>query len=295
MPPRTDAPEFHCETLAIVGVGLMGAAIAREARRQGAAAHIVGLGRDPARLAAARHSGVIDEALTSPEGLRNVGLAVICTPVDRIEADVRSLLVSGGGPRLITDAGSVKAAITRNLRDVPRFVGAHPLAGSEKRGHEHAHEVQLQDRVCVVTPEESTPSDMVDEIRAFWTALGMRVLVMPADDHDAILARTSHLPHLAAYALASLLEGNDIPFAATGFRDSTRIAASDPKLWSSILMLNRDAVRSALAAYRRTLDAADALLQSGGERELTALLAEAQQARLRLEPPAKPGVASGPR
>jgi prephenate dehydrogenase len=164
-------------------------------------------------------------------------------------------------------------------------VGGHPLAGSEKHGFEFAAEVELAGRVCVVTPADWSTRRTVPAVTRFWQTLGMRVVSRSPDEHDAVLARTSHAPHLAAYLLASLLQPSDGPFAASGFRDTTRIARSDPALWTAILLANRDAVLQTAGALERGLAAARAALEQGDAEALRALLATAQERRQSLDPP----------
>lgn len=272
-------PPFHCETLLIVGVGLIGGAIAQHARGLKVARTIVGLGRDAGRIRAAVDAGVIDRGVTSAAAMGPADLAIVCTPVDRIIEDVMALVASKTPPRLITDAGSVKEAICEPLRSVPQFVGSHPLAGSEKSGFEHAAAVQFKDRVCVLTPSAETPHDALRRVDGFWQAIGMQTVSMPAHTHDRILARTSHFPHAVAYALAGLLENGDAPYVAGGFRDTTRIAASDAGLWTSILMANRQAVLETLRRHSEGMQRIEDALERGEAGELRDLLAQAQRAR----------------
>jgi prephenate dehydrogenase len=282
MPAPQDATDFRCDSLAIIGVGLLGGAIATQARARGITKEVIGFGRSASRLDAARRAGVIDRAATDVQQLSGTPLAIVCTPVDRIVADVRALAALKQPPALITDVGSVKRAICEPLRDLPQFVGSHPLAGSEKKGFEHAHEVTLNDRVCVVTEMEGNGSASTSA-QSFWRSLGMQVITMGAGRHDEILARTSHFPHAAAYALASLLKSGDEPFVAGGFRDTTRIAASDPELWASILLMNRDAVQKSLTDYQQWLDQLSRSLQDRNEKSLIELLKSAQASRRRID------------
>ena len=276
--PSTDPP-FRCETLLIVGVGLIGGAIAQHARALKVARTIVGLGRDQSRLDAAVRAGVIDRGSTNANALGPIDLAIVCTPVDRVVDDVMSLVASKSPPRLITDAGSVKESICGPLKSVRQFVGSHPLAGSEKNGFEHASAVQFKDRVCVLAPDAETPPDVLQAVDRFWRAIGMQTVAMPATIHDRILARTSHFPHVVAYALAGLLDPGDAPFVAGGFRDTTRIAASDAGLWTSILMANRHAVLETLRQHAELMKGIEASLERGDAAELRHTLASAQRAR----------------
>jgi prephenate dehydrogenase len=272
-------PPFRCDTLLIVGVGLIGGAIAQHAKALRVANRIVGLGRDAARLKLAEKSGIIDRSATSVAEAGACDLAIVCTPVDRIVADVQSLVESRTPPKLITDAGSVKESICEPLQNVRQFVGSHPLAGSEKSGFEHASAVQLKSRVCVLTPGSLTPDDALRAIDGFWRAIGMQTVTMHANTHDRILARTSHFPHVIAYALASLLEPGDAPYVAGGFRDTTRIAASDAALWTPILMANRDAVLETLKAHMGVLSMIEDALVKRDAGLLQERLLEGQRAR----------------
>ncbi len=279
MPPSDSAPPFRCESLLIVGVGLIGGAIAQHARSLKVARTIIGLGRGAARIEAAVGAGIIDRGVTNADDAGPVDLAIVCTPVDRVVHDVTSLVESRTPPRWITDAGSVKEAICGPLQSVASFVGSHPLAGSEKSGFEYASAVHFQGRMCVLTPSPDASTDVVQAVEGFWKAIGMQTVSMPAATHDGILARTSHFPHVAAYALANLLEAGDAPFVAGGFRDTTRIAASDAALWTSILMANRQAVLETLRRHSGQMDRIEAALAAGNAAELQQLLKQAQQRR----------------
>jgi prephenate dehydrogenase len=272
-------PPFRCDTILIVGVGLIGGAIAQHAKAMNIARRIIGLGRDAARLKQAEKSGIIDRRPTTVAEAGSCDLAVVCTPVDRIVADVQSLVESRTPPRLITDAGSVKQSICDPLKSIRQFVGSHPLAGSEKSGFEHAAAVQFKDRVCVLTPSSTAADDALGAIDGFWRAIGMQTVTMQAEVHDRILARTSHFPHVIAYALASLLESGDAPFVAGGFRDTTRIAASDAALWAPILLANRDAVLETLKAHKGVLESIEDALVNRDAGLLRERLLEGQRAR----------------
>jgi len=272
-------PPFRCETLLIVGVGLIGGAIAQHARQLGVAKTVIGLGRDAKRVRAAEAAGVIDRGVTAHAEVGPCDLAIVCTPVDRVVADVLTLAGLPQPPRWITDAGSVKESICDPLRSVARFVGSHPLAGSEKSGFEHASAVHFKDRICVLTPLPETPDDSLRAVDGFWRAIGMQTVTMHAQAHDRVLARTSHFPHVVAYALASLLEPGDDAYVAGGFRDTTRIAASDPALWTSILMANREAVLETFRRHRQKMTLIEEALAAQDAELLRAGLTEGQRVR----------------
>ncbi len=194
---------------------------------------------------------------------------------------------STGGPEfqlLLTDVGSVKGDICRQLSDgLPNqacFVGSHPLAGSEKSGFEHARPDLFEGAVCVVTPTESSSRQAVEQVTAFWQALGMEVVCLSPERHDAVLAQTSHLPHLVAAALASVVSEEHGPFAATGFADTTRIASGDPDLWTAILLRNVEAVVRELDRFGERVRAFRDALARRDEKALRQLL---EQAKVRRE------------
>jgi prephenate dehydrogenase len=230
--------------LGIIGVGLIGGSIGAAARKRGLAEKITGLGRSAAKLHGAIESSIIDSATEDFADLADCDLVIVATPVNRIVDDVLSLANCCSRQTVVTDAGSVKEVICSRIpSDLGiRFIGSHPLAGSEKSGFIHANAELFRGRVCVLTPDSDTDSAAIDLLRRFWMSLGMVVLKMSPAEHDRRLARTSHLPHLAAAALTSLLQDGDRPLAATGFRDTTRIAAGDPELWRAIFEANAAAV-----------------------------------------------------
>lgn len=264
--PRT----FSEDTLGVVGVGLIGGSIAAALRSRGFRGRVVGVGRSLQRLQAARDRGLIDEATTDlAETARRCRFLVFCTPVDRIVAGVRAAAAHAQPGTLCTDAGSVKGPICEALScGLPpgiTFIGSHPLAGSEQQGCEHADASLFAGRVCVVTPTETTPAHELERLRAFWEFLGARVIELAAEQHDRLVAVTSHLPHVAAAAVARVLPEEGRGLTATGFRDTTRIASGDPALWTGILLHNAEPVLAALSAladcleeFRRALASRDA-------------------------------------
>ena len=270
MPPADPPPSAFAESVAVVGVGLIGGSIGAALKRRGFPGRVIGVGRDQRRMQfAARVENLIDEPTDDLcAAAASADLIVFCTPVDRITDGVRACAPHCRPGTLLTDAGSIKGAICHELTGLPdgvTFVGSHPLAGSEKSGFEHARGDLFQDRVCVVTPRPDAPARQLERLTAFWRFLGMRVVAMTPEAHDETLAETSHLPHVAAAALAATLADDHRPFAATGFRDTTRVAAGDPDLWTAILLANAAPVLAALtrfetrlADFRRALEARDA-------------------------------------
>jgi prephenate dehydrogenase len=271
-------------TLAIVGVGLIGASIGLAARRRGLVRQIIGVGRQWDSLRLAQQRGAIDEGtLDLSAAVAEADLVVFCTPVDLIAAQVLQAGVVCRPGTLLTDAGSTKSAIVRAVEDrLPRgveFVGSHPLAGSEKRGPEHADPNLFQDRLTVVTRTPKTDEDALERTSAFWQALGSRVREMDPEAHDEALALTSHLPHLLAAALAGILSPELHSLTATGFRDTTRVAAGDPALWTAIFSQNRSAILDALGRVQDRLMNFKTALMSQDWDTVTSLLAEAKEVR----------------
>lgn len=269
----------------IVGVGLIGGSIAKALREKGLARYITGLGRNAERLAAAQSAGVLDAWTTSVQDLPTYSLAVVCTPVDRIASDVRALAACAPAAALFTDAGSVKGSLCRMLTDIPQFIGSHPMAGSEHGGWEFARADLFEGRNCAITPGNSSDQDIA-VIETFWQSIGMRTLRFSAEEHDRLVATTSHLPHLVAAALAAQLTPEGWPLAATGFRDTTRIASGNPGLWTAILRENRDAVASQIHSIIGQLQQFERALQGDQADKLQTLLNQGKQARDAWQPPA---------
>jgi prephenate dehydrogenase len=274
--------KFH--TLTIVGVGLIGGSIGLAARRRGLAERILGVGRQQASLDQALAVGAIDEgSLDLAAAVRQTEIAVFCTPVDRIAEQVLTAGSHCQPGTLLIDAGSTKAAIVAAIEGkLPKnvhFVGCHPLAGSEKRGPEFADPDLYQDRLAVVTPTQRTDSAALERTTAFWRALGSQVRVMSPDEHDRALAMTSHLPHLAAAALAGMLPRALHELTATGFRDTTRVASGDPALWGAIFLQNRSAMVDAIGALHERLIEFKQAIAMNDRATLDGLLALAKRTR----------------
>jgi prephenate dehydrogenase len=277
-------------TLALVGVGLIGGSIGLAARRRGVAERVVGVDRDPGVLECALAGGILDETVQEvAAAAARADLVVVCTPVDHIGAMVLAAAAACRPGAVLTDAGSTKAAIVEAVRGrLPpgvAFVGSHPLAGSEKHGPEHACADLLEGRLVVVTPTPQTGEAALAAVCGFWKALGARVRLMEAGEHDQALALTSHLPHLLASALAGTLPPDLYELTATGFRDTTRLASSSPALWTAIFQSNRDAVLATLAHFEEHLGRFRQALAAADAAALNALLQLGKTVRDRLAPP----------
>ena len=272
------------DTLTVVGVGLIGGSIGQAARQRGLCRNIIGVGRDPASLEKAKASGAIDSfTLDLSEAARRADFIVVCTPVDKIAYHVLQAANACKPGTIITDAGSTKANIVRDVEGrLPagfRFVGSHPLAGSEKRGPEHATADLFEGRIAIVTKTLHTDPAALEQVSAFWQAIGSEVHVLDPDVHDRALALTSHLPHLAAASLAGIVPPQYRAFTATGFRDTTRIASGDPPLWAAIFRQNALAMADALQRFSDRLDEFRQAILDDDEATLIELLANGKRVR----------------
>ncbi len=273
--------------ISIMGVGLLGGAVGLAIRKAGVAARVVGYCRRSEAARAAVQVGAVDECLTEPaKAAADSDLVILCAgpeSVAEIAAAIAEDLPEGA---IVTDVASVKSRVVAGcveaLGKKARFVGSHPLAGSEKRGVENAASFDLGGSICVITPNRSTDTDALTTIREFWSSLGLRVLELSPEEHDARLARTSHLPHMAASALCALLKDGDEGFCATGFRDATRIAAGDPAMWTEIALTNREALAAELYKLAKRLQGAADLLTAADRDALRKFLESGANRRAEL-------------
>jgi cyclohexadieny/prephenate dehydrogenase len=279
---------MQLNVLTIVGVGLIGGSIGLAARQRGVARIVRGVGRQQASLDRARNVGAVDETFVDlAPAVAGAEVVVFCTPVDHIARQVLEAAPSCAPGTILTDAGSTKGRIVREvtgqLGNGVAFVGSHPLAGSEKRGPDFADAELFTGRWTVITPTEATDPRALERVTAFWQALGSRTRVMSPEAHDEALAMTSHLPHLAAAALAGMLPDELRSLTATGFRDTTRIAAGDPQLWTAISAHNHDALAAALMRLEERLAGFRHAIEAGDWAALRDLLARAKEVRDALE------------
>jgi prephenate dehydrogenase len=271
------------DTVAIVGVGLIGGSIGRALRERKLAREVVGIGRREAGLKSAQELGAIDRGtMNLHEGVAEAQLVVVATPVDSIVDFVSQAAAASANRSLVTDAGSTKGEIVRSVeallvdrRDGPRFVGSHPLAGDHRTGVEFARGDLFDGRKVVVTPTARTHRAAVVEISGFWQSLGAEVVTMSPEEHDRALAATSHLPHLIAAALALSTPKDLLPLAASGWRDTTRVAGGDPAMWRAIFATNRQEVLDALKQFERWTGEIREILALGQDERLLRILERA--------------------
>ncbi|WP_029007065.1 prephenate/arogenate dehydrogenase family protein [Azospirillum halopraeferens] len=270
---ETSAPVF--DRVAIVGIGLIGSSLARALRQYGVARVVVCADRSEAACAKALDLGIVDEAMVDPgAAVRGADAVILCTPVGAYAAVAETIAPHLKPGAVISDVGSVKQAAVRDIGPVlpggVHFVPAHPVAGTEHSGPEAGFAELFQGRWCIVTPPPGTDAAAVQRVTALWSGVGSRVEVMEPSRHDRILAITSHLPHLIAYTIvgtaADLEEETKsavIQFSAGGFRDFTRIAASDPIMWRDIFLNNREAVLEILQRFTEDLTALQRAIRWG--------------------------------
>lgn len=273
------------DQVSIIGVGLLGGSVALAMGERSLAKNIVGIGRDTAKLQALVDRGMLDRAtIDLAGGIAKSDLVIVCTPVDTVVPSVLEAIRAAPENCLFTDVGSTKAEIVQQIvaeggESASRFVGSHPLAGDHRCGAEFARGDLFEGRTVVVTPCNSTDAEATERVAALWKALGSHVVKLEPDEHDAALAMTSHLPHLLASALAAATPDGILDLAATGWADTTRVAAGDPELWRQIFLANRTQVLTALNQFDQHLQSIRDALEAQDGPELERLLAEGKRIR----------------
>jgi cyclohexadieny/prephenate dehydrogenase len=259
----TSEPYF--KQIALIGFGLIGGSIARGARAQGLVGDIVATARSAKTRARVAELGLVDSVVeTNAEAVKDADLVVLCIPVGACGPVAQEIAAHLKPGAIVSDVGSVKGAVVRDMAPhLPanaHFVPAHPVAGTEHSGPDSGFAELFINRWCILTPPEGTDPNAVERLRGFWAALGAKVEIMTPDHHDLVLAITSHLPHLIAYTivgtadeLAQVTSSEVIKFSAGGFRDFTRIAASDPTMWRDVFLANKDAVLEMLGTFTEDL------------------------------------------
>ena len=280
------------DKVAIFGVGLIGGSFALALRRAGAARTIVGVGRSAASMARALELGIVDHVATDmADAMRGADLVLIAAPVAQTESILASMLPHLEAHTVVTDAGSTKTDVAASARAalgerVGQFVPGHPIAGRETNGPDAAIVDLYHGKKTVLTPlPENAPAD-VARVAAAWSACGAVIHRLTPQEHDKVFASVSHLPHLLAYALVDDIANKPhagllFQYAASGFRDFTRIAGSSPEMWRDISLANQGALLGELDAYLAQLTALRAMLAAGDGAAIEAVYTNAQQARRR--------------
>lgn len=279
------------ERIALVGIGLIGSSIAHAARRAKLAGSIAGCARSPATVETALAHGIIDQGFpAAAEAVQDADLVILCVPVGACGPLAREIGPALRAGAILTDVGSVKAAVVRDVAPhVPanvHFVPGHPIAGTEESGPLSGFAELFDGRWCVLTPDARIDPAAVAKLASFWRALGSHVEIMSPEHHDMVLAITSHVPHLIAYNIVNtaahlerVTNSEVIKFSAGGFRDFTRIAASDPVMWRDVFLNNKEAVLEMLGRFTEDLTVLQRAIRYGQEDVLMCLFTEARAIR----------------
>ena len=287
---------MHLNKIVIFGVGLIGGSVALALKKTGVAPKIVGVGRNIENLQTAINLGVIDEAEADiAKAVGDANLVLIATPVAQTQKILEAIIPHLSQSTVVTDAGSTKSDIAQYVMNASKraknpehflsqFVGGHPIAGAEKSGVIAAKEDLFIGKNVVLTPNEKTSLEAIKLVRELWQTTGANVSEMTAQTHDQIFAAVSHLPHLLAFALVNNLANRPnakqlFNFAASGFRDFTRIAGSSPEMWRDISLANKTALLNELEAYQAEISALHNLLKNEDSQGLQAMFEQASQAR----------------
>jgi len=273
----------------IIGIGLLGGSLGQALRRRKLARQVVGCARRQATVAEARRAGAVDSATLDPaEAVADADLVVLCTPIAQMRSTLVKLLPHLKRGAVVTDVGSVKGRVVRELESLAAraggcFVGSHPMAGSERMGVTSARADLYAGAVCVVTPSRRSNRNAVRAVEGLWKSVGSRVLRLSPSAHDRLVARSSHLPHLVAAQLVNHTLGSGSAtqslLCATGFRDTTRVASGSPEMWRDIALANRVNLAKSLGAFIRELRALQRRVKSGDEKALARFFEQAKRRR----------------
>lgn len=278
------------DKVCIFGVGLIGGSLALALKEKSFCKQIVGCSRNEAHLKRAQELGAIDSWTLDPcAAAKDADLVFLATPVGAIETVLSSIRDCVSDQTIITDGGSCKKSVVDAAVNVfgslpDRFVPGHPIAGREKSGVDYADAKLYTDHKVILTPIESTDPAAVSTVTGMWETCGANVQLLGVEQHDQVLAATSHLPHVLAYALVETVAkttyiGQIFEFAAGGFRDSSRVASSDPTMWRDICDYNRDAILEMTSLYREKLESLEKLIEAGDSEGLFELFARAKETR----------------
>ena len=269
------APKTLFNRLALIGVGLIGSSIARAARLENAVGSIVATARSPETRRRVAELGLADQVVeTNVAAVEGADLVVVCIPVGACGAVAQEIGPHLSPGAIVSDVGSVKSGVVRDMHPhLPshvHFVPAHPVAGTEYSGPDAGFAELFVNRWCILTPPENTDAQAAEKLAAFWRLLGANVETMTPEHHDLVLAVTSHLPHLIAYTivgtadeLQNVTRSEVLKFSAGGFRDFTRIAASDPTMWRDVFLANKDAVLEVLGRFNEDISALTRAIRNG--------------------------------
>lgn len=279
------------DRVALIGIGLIGSSIARVMKRDGLAGSIVACARTEKTLETTRTLGIADETTTdAAAAARDADLVMICSPVSTYSAVAQTIAPALKPGAIVTDVGSVKAAaikaVVPHLPEGVTFVPGHPIAGTENSGPESGFDTLFEDRWFLITPVPGSDQTAVDKVAELWRRAGSQIDFLDPDHHDQVLAITSHLPHLIAYTIVGTatdledhIKSEVIKYSASGFRDFTRIAGSDPIMWRDIFLNNRDAVLEMLGRLSEDLAGLQRAIRVGDGEKLESLFRRTRDIR----------------
>jgi prephenate dehydrogenase len=266
--------------VAILGVGLIGGSIAQAIKKKGLAKEVVGVSRHKKNVLLAKRFQVIDRGSQDLNIIKGADLVILATPVDTIinlGAKVSHLV---NEECIVTDVGSTKQKIVSKLEKIfPRYIGTHPLAGSEKRGIANARTVTLKDSLCIFTPTRHTDKEALRAVKRLWVKLGTQIVFVSPTTHDKILSFVSHLAHVASFSLIGTMPTSYLRFASGGLKDTTRIAASDSELWADIFLSNQKNIARALTNFQKHLGKIKSAINNRDKKLLIHILKEAKAKR----------------
>lgn len=276
--------------IAIIGVGLLGGSLGMAVKRRKLAHKVIGFVRRPASIAECKEYRAVDYATQNlQEAAAGADLIVLCTPLARMQPLVKQMLPALKRGAIVTDVGSVKACVIRELETMivkagAHFIGSHPMAGAEKTGVSASRLDLFVNAACVVTPTRKSNKAALRKVERFWQAVGCRLLRLAPEVHDALVSRSSHLPHMVAATLVNRVLSPVYPaeqagLCANGFRDTTRIASGSPEMWRDIALANRTNIARALDQFSADLIKLKRILKRADGKALAAFFEEARQRR----------------
>lgn len=276
--------------MAVIGVGLIGASISKVCKEKGIAAEVIGIGRRIENLKEAYNLGAIDRYTKDlKDGVSGADIVIMATPVGYFEAIAKAMASNLEKGAIVTDVGSVKGEIVERLEEILgrdiRFVGGHPIAGSEKTGAAYLSPDLFKGARCILTPTGSTDKKALEAVKMMWKEAGAKVIFLDPDAHDRIFSAASHLAHLVAYSLVNTLidlsgdDGEILSYTAGGFRDFTRIAASPPEMWRDICLYNGKNIVAAMKSFNKTMEKIRKIIEDQDGDRLLKEFEKAQTAR----------------
>jgi prephenate dehydrogenase len=287
---KRETPPVQFQKITIIGVGLLGGSIGLAAKNRGVAGEIAGFVRTKKNISDCEKFGAADLATTDLlAAVSNSDLVILCTPLAQIRSLTEQFLPALKRGAIVTDVGSVKAGVLRELESLVQksgahFIGSHPMAGAEKTGVAAARENLFENAVCVLTPSKKSNAAAIRKLELFWQSLGARVLKLDAAQHDLLVSRSSHLPHVVAATLANLVLNPASPktqaqLCATGFRDTTRIASGSPEMWRDITLANRKNLVKSVDTFVAVLKKFQSALKKSDTKAISKFLETAKSRR----------------